>query len=275
MISQYAENVFFGKPCGLMDQTACAVGKVITIDFKEVGHPVVREVPFDLAAKGFALCISDTKGSHADLTDDYAAVRREMESVAEFFGKKVLRDVDEETFLKAIPEVRKVTGDRAVVRAIHFYNDSRRAGEIYEAIKGMITDMVSCIKELTLQGIAVKIDDLAIFSIGIRNKEGAASEKEFTIAKNIDGFRLRARGTGEFSAKTINLDATLKKATALLGDGTTPDTDKGTTGGDNTDQGGSGTTGGDNTSQGGSGTTGGDNTDQGGSGTTGGDNVNF
>ena len=143
------------------------------------------------------------------------------------------------------------------------------------AIKGMITDMVSCIKELTLQGIAVKIDDLAIFSIGIRNKEGAASEKEFTIAKNIDGFRLRARGTGEFSAKTINLDATLKKATSLLGDGTTPDTDKGTTGGENTDQGGSGTTGGENTDQGGSGTTGGENTDQGGSGTTGGENVDF
>ena len=139
----------------------------------------------------------------------------------------------------------------------------------------MITDMVSCIKELTLQGIAVKIDDLAIFSIGIRNKEGAASEKEFTIAKNIDGFRLRARGTGEFSAKTINLDATLKKATALLGDGTTPDTDKGTTGGENTSQGGSGTTGGENTDQGGSGTTGGENTDQGGSETTGGENVDF
>ena len=125
------------------------------------------------------------------------------------------------------------------------------------AIKGMITDMVSCIKELTLQGFAVKIDDLAIFSIGIRNKEGAASEKEFTIAKNIDSFRLRARGTGEFSAKTINLEATLKKASALLGDGTTPDTDKGTTGCENTEQGGSGTTeGGENTDQGGSGTTG-------------------
>ncbi len=95
------------------------------------------------------------------------------------------------------------------------------------AIKGMITDMVSCIKELTLQGFAVKIDDLAIFSIGIRNKEGAKSEKEFTIAKNIEGFRLRARGTGEFSAKTINLDATLKKATTLLGDGAT-DADKDT-----------------------------------------------
>ena len=125
------------------------------------------------------------------------------------------------------------------------------------AIKGMITDMVSCVKELTLQGFAVKIDDLAIFSIGIRNKEGAASEKEFTIAKNIDGFRLRARGTGEFSAKTINLEATLKKASALLGDGTTTDTDKGITGGENTEQGGSGTTGGGGTTdQGGSGTTG-------------------
>ena len=106
----------------------------------------------------------------------------------------------------------------------------------------------SCLSRLLflpLQGFAVKIDDLAIFSIGIRNKEGAASEKEFTIAKNIDGFRLRARGTGEFSAKTINLAATLKKASALLGDGTTPDTTpdtgKDTPGGDNTDQGGSGT----------------------------------
>ena len=115
------------------------------------------------------------------------------------------------------------------------------------AIKGLLTDMVSCVKELVLQNKAVKIDNLAIFSIGIRNKEGAASEKEFTIAKNIEGFRLRARGTGEVSAKTTNLGATLKKASALLGDGTTPDTtpdtDKGTTGGENTDQGGSGTTG--------------------------------
>ena len=123
------------------------------------------------------------------------------------------------------------------------------------AIKGMITDMVSCIKELTLQGFAVKIDDLAIFSIGIRNKEGAASEKEFTIAKNIEGFRLRARGTGEFSAKTINLEATLKKASALLGDGTTPDTTLDTTPDTGKDTG-KDTPGGENTGQGGSGTTG-------------------
>ena len=120
------------------------------------------------------------------------------------------------------------------------------------AIKGMITDMVACIRELVLQGIAVKIADLAILSIGIKNKAGAATEKEFTIAKNIEGLKMRARGTGDFSCLNLSLDGTLKKASALLGDGTTTDTNpdtgkdtgKNTPGGDNTDQGGSGTTGG-------------------------------
>ena len=119
------------------------------------------------------------------------------------------------------------------------------------AIKGMITDMVACIRELVLQGIAVKIADLAILSIGIKNKAGAATEKEFTIAKNIEGLKMRARGTGDFSCLNLSLDGTLKKASALLGDGTTKDTNpdtgkdtgKDTPGGDNTDQGGSGTTG--------------------------------
>ena len=114
-----------------------------------------------------------------------------------------------------------------------------------------------------LQGIAVKIADLAIISIGIKNKAGAASEKEFTVVKNIDSLKIRARGTGDFSCVNLSLDGTLKKASALLGDGTTtdtnPDTGKDTTGGDNTSQGGSGTTGGDNTDQGGSGTTGDEN----------------
>ena len=91
------------------------------------------------------------------------------------------------------------------------------------AIKGMITDMVACIRELVLQGIAVKIADLAILSIGIKNKAGAATEKEFTIAKNIEGLKIRARGTGDFSCVNLSLDGTLKKATALLGDGTTTD----------------------------------------------------
>ena len=134
-IGQYAENVFFGKPCGLMDQTACAVGGVITIDFKDPAHPVVGRTAIDLAKHGFVMCISDTKGSHADLTDDYAAIRHEMESVAEQFGKKVLREVDEDEFYKALPKLRKAVGDRAVVRAMHFYNDCRRAAQLCDAVR--------------------------------------------------------------------------------------------------------------------------------------------
>ena len=121
------------------------------------------------------------------------------------------------------------------------------------AIKGMLTDMVSCVRELVLQGIAVKIPDLAIFSIGIKNKEGAASEKEFSITKNIAGLKLRARGTGEFKANSLNLDATLKKATAVTGDVTPPDGGKDNTG--DTTQGGGTNQGGDSTQTGGSGNT--------------------
>ena len=134
-IGQYAENVFFDKPCGLMDQTACAVGGVITIDFKDPAHPIVGQTSIDLAKHKLAMCITDTKGSHADLTDDYAAIRREMESVAEQMGKKVLREVDEGAFYAAIPQLRKAVGDRAVVRAIHFYNDCRRAAALCDAVR--------------------------------------------------------------------------------------------------------------------------------------------
>ncbi len=133
-MSQYAENVHFDKPCGLMDQTACAVGSAITIDFKDPTDPIVNKVGFDLAKHGFALCITDTKGSHADLTDDYAAIRSEMESVAAYFGEKVLRDVDEARLYADIAGVRAKLGDRAVLRAIHFFAECRRAADIYRAV---------------------------------------------------------------------------------------------------------------------------------------------
>lgn len=114
------------------------------------------------------------------------------------------------------------------------------------AIKGMLTDMVICVRELALQGIAVKIDNLAIFSIGIKNKLGADTEKDFSITKNIEGVKLRARATGELMSDKLNLDATLKKATALTGDGTTDKNSPSTPSG-----GGSTPSGGDGTSQGG------------------------
>jgi len=126
---QYAENVYFGKPCGLMDQMACAVGGGVFIDFADPAAPDFRQIPCDLSRFGHALCIVDTGSCHADLTDDYAQIPLEMGAVAACFGKQVLRDVPEEEFLAAIPSLRPRCGDRAVLRAIHFYEDDRRAAE--------------------------------------------------------------------------------------------------------------------------------------------------
>ena len=121
--SQYAENVYFGKPSGLMDQMASSVGSLVNIDFKDVENPVIKKVDVDFGKFGHSLCIVDTKGSHADLTPEYAAVPIEMKEVAAFFGKEVLREVPEEEFYANIKQIREKTGDRAVVRAKHFYDD--------------------------------------------------------------------------------------------------------------------------------------------------------
>ena len=125
-VSQYAENVYFGKPCGLMDQMACSVGGLINIDFADPATPVVKRVHVDFGAYGYSLCLVDTKGSHADLTPDYAAVPAEMKSVAAYFGKAVLREVDEKEFYREIPKLRAQVGDRAVLRAIHLFEENKR-----------------------------------------------------------------------------------------------------------------------------------------------------
>ena len=125
-IGQYAENVFFGKPCGLMDQTASAVGGLVTIDFADKEHPDIRPVAFDFSTTGHALCIIDSRADHADLTDEYAAVTLELKAVCKFFGKEVTTEIPEEEFYAAIPELRKLVPDRAIMRAIHEYNENRR-----------------------------------------------------------------------------------------------------------------------------------------------------
>ncbi|MBQ6872726.1 MAG: galactokinase [Clostridia bacterium] len=134
-IAQYAENIHFGKPCGLMDQMACSVGGFVEIDFNDPAKPVINKVDFDFASCGHSLVIVDTKGSHSDLTDEYAAVRTEMEQVAAVFGKKVLREVDEKEFMANIALVRNQVNDRAVLRAIHFFNDSNRVADEVSALK--------------------------------------------------------------------------------------------------------------------------------------------
>ena len=148
MIGQYAENVFFGKPCGLMDQTASAVGNLVTIDFFTAGKPVIEPVDFDFGACGHALCIIDSGADHADLTDEYAAVPGEMKAVAAFLGKEVLTEIDEAAFFAAIPEIRKACGDRAVMRAIHFYQENARVPQQVAALRaGDFDKFLSLVKQ--------------------------------------------------------------------------------------------------------------------------------
>ncbi len=125
-IGQYAENVYFGKPCGLMDQTASAVGGLVTIDFADKEKPDIRPVKFDFASCGHALCIIDSRADHADLTDEYAAIPNELKALCAHFGKEVTTEIDEAEFYAAIPELRETCGDRAVMRAIHEFNENRR-----------------------------------------------------------------------------------------------------------------------------------------------------
>ena len=134
-IGQYAENVFFGKPCGLMDQTASAVGGLVTIDFADKNHPDIRPVNFDFSTTGHALCIIDSRADHADLTDEYAAVTQELKALCAYFGKEVTTEIPEEEFYAAIPELRKTLPDRAIMRGIHEYNENRRVPQQVAALE--------------------------------------------------------------------------------------------------------------------------------------------
>ena len=125
-IGQYAENVYYGKPSGLMDQMASSVGGLVFIDFHDPKTPIVEKVDYDFAHSGYTLCTIDSGADHADLTDEYAAMPIEMKKVAAFFGKEVLREVDEQEFYAKIAEIRKETGDRAALRAMHFFDENRR-----------------------------------------------------------------------------------------------------------------------------------------------------
>lgn len=134
-IGQYAENVYFGKPCGLMDQMACSVGNLVHIDFAVKENPVIEAISCDLAEYGYSLCITDTKGSHADLTGDYAAVPAEMRQVAALFGKEILYGVTLEDLIEKSAEIREKLGDRPLLRAIHFVNENKRVRRSAEALK--------------------------------------------------------------------------------------------------------------------------------------------
>lgn len=134
-IAQYSENVYFGKPSGLLDQMASSVGTFVTIDFESTKNPVIKKVQYDFSKSGHSLCIVDTHGNHSDLTDDYAAVRGEMESVAQAMGKSVLREIEEDDFYKEIPQLTKKVNDRAILRASHFFNENKRVDNAVKALE--------------------------------------------------------------------------------------------------------------------------------------------
>ena len=134
-IAQYSENVYFGKPCGLMDQMACAVGGFVYIDFEDNSSPVVESVDFSLSNAGYSLCIVNTGGNHANLNADYASVPAEMKSVAHGFGKEVIRGLSEEEIIAKAAELREKVGDRAILRALHFVRENARVEAARDALK--------------------------------------------------------------------------------------------------------------------------------------------
>ena len=146
--SQYAENVYFGKPCGLMDQMACAVGGFVYIDFENEAQPTVESVDFSLSGAGYSLCIVNTGGNHANLNDDYASIPTEMRAVAACFGKKALRGIEEEELISKIPDIRAKVGDRAILRAVHFIRENRRVQRAKAAlVSGEIDKFLTVINE--------------------------------------------------------------------------------------------------------------------------------
>ena len=187
-ISQYAENQFFGKPCGLMDQIACAVGGIVAIDFKDTSAPVIHPISFDISAAGYNLCIVNTGGNHADLTDDYASVPAEMKAVAATLGGNVLRDIDEQNVIDNIPTLRQSVGDRGVLRALHFFEENKRVetqkqalqnGDIqkfFENVKASglssfcYLQNVYTVKNLKEQGLSLA---LCLADIALSGKDGA------------------------------------------------------------------------------------------------------
>ena len=134
-IAQFSENVYFSKPCGLMDQTACAVGGFVAIDFADPKAPLIEPLAFDMSAAGYSLCITNTGGNHADLNDDYASVPAEMKAVAAYFGKPALREVTKEEIIAAVPALREKVGDRAILRALHFENENARVAVQKKALE--------------------------------------------------------------------------------------------------------------------------------------------
>ena len=185
-IGQYAEQVYFGKPSGLMDQTASAVGGFVAIDFKDTNAPVIRAVSSEKLRSQYTIFVIDTGSAHADLSNVYAGIPHQMRRVAAFFGKEVLREVDEREFRAAIGKVRKETGDRAVLRAIHFYEENQRAVDQAAALEAGDLDKFLALVKASGNSSFIHLQNVII--------SGQTDHQEVAYALAISEYALKGRG---------------------------------------------------------------------------------
>ena len=221
--AQYAENVYFGKPCGLMDQLACAVGGFVYIDFEDAEKPVIEPISFSLYEAGYTLCIVNTRGNHADLNEDYAAVPREMRAVAKLLGREVLRGLTEEDIIKNFSNIRRVVGDRAVLRAFHFLRENERVKKIKEALKS--NDVKGFLKTVSesgrssfeyLQNVYSPSNEREQgLSVGLALSEGYLDGKDAVCRVHGGGFA----GTIQVFLKNEDAEGYIKYMNSILGDG--------------------------------------------------------
>lgn len=221
-IGQYAENVYFGKPSGLMDQMASSVGGMVFIDFENPDAPYVEKLDFDFAKAGHALCIIDSGADHAELTDEYAAVTRELKEICSCFGKEVLREISEENFINNIPALRGKVSDRALLRAIHFYRENARVRNQVEALKSNDFE-----KFLELVGESGRSSWMYLQNI---TPAGAVEHQDMAVALSLCDLFLQGKGAfrvhGGGFAGTVQafvpldmLDTFKAKIEAVLGEG--------------------------------------------------------
>jgi len=198
IVGQWAENNYFGKPCGLMDQTACSVGGLITIDFENPAKPIVKEVDFDFVATGFALVITDVGGGHDDAASqaEYASLPTEMKSVAAQLGVDVLRKVTLAQIVEKIPEIRKITGDRAILRAYHFHGDNQRVVDQVAALEN--NDFQAFLKMVVESGYSSYMYNQNIFDVVHKDEQvvSLALALSEMILKGKGAWRVHGGGFG-------------------------------------------------------------------------------
>ncbi|MBQ4276203.1 MAG: galactokinase [Lachnospiraceae bacterium] len=206
IIGQYAENVFFGKPCGLMDQMACSVGSLVQIDFADEKNPIIEKVMYDLSDNGYTLCITDTKGSHADLTDEYAAIPKEMKEIASYYKKDYLLGVTMNDILSDMSELRNRFSDRAVLRAMHFIEENRRVKKGVEALKeNDIEKFLSLVKESGRSSYEYLQNVYSNKDVSSQNISIALAVSDYILDDKKEAFRVHGGGfAGTIQAFVLN-----------------------------------------------------------------------